>query len=152
MPFDWQPIETEADVERLLSAFGEFHDSCLREVHIWTEAHVREDLAFVDTSHLDTHLRVLFQRQWRDPTAIDLLFDELIEFHLAPTPENLGASITDATVFITDGVIYWADHWEWRPDSQIGDDITWVAARRMRWRDASTWMGDKLRYGPNPEG
>lgn len=151
MPFGWQSIETDADVERLLSAFGGFHDACLREAHIWSETYVNEDLSMACPSHLDTHVRLLFQRQWRNPTAIELLFDEVISFHLAPAPENYSNEIGDAALFILDNVIYWADDWQWRPGCDWQDESTWIAAQRLRWRDASTWMGEQLRYGPRLE-
>lgn len=152
MQSEWQRVETEADVERLLATFGEFHDACLREVHLWTETFVREDLTLVLHSHLDTHLRVLFQRQWRNPSAIELWFDQVVDFHLTPSAENLDKSIVDAALLVRDGIIYWADSYDWRPDHEDRDALTWFAARQLRWRDASPWMGELLRYGPGSGG
>jgi hypothetical protein len=100
-------------------------------------------------AHLDTHVRLLFQRQWREPTAIEMLFDEVVGFHLAPAPENYGADIWGATLFIQDGIIYWADDGQWRPDKRNREESTWIGARRLHWRDASEWMGEQLRYGPD---
>jgi hypothetical protein len=152
MPADWHRVQTDADVEQLLSTFGGFHDGCLREAHIWTETYVTEDLTMACPGHLDTHVRLLFQRQWRDPSAIELLFDQVIAFHLAPSPENYGSEIADAALLIQDGIIYWAESWQWRPEHPERDESTWIAAKQLRWRDASSWMGEQLRYGPGPEG
>src|SRR5215212_4141203 len=49
---EWCNVETAADVERLLSTFGEFHDGCLREVHIWTETSVDDDLTMTCPGYL----------------------------------------------------------------------------------------------------
>ena len=99
-------------------------------------------------AHLDTHVRLLFQRQWRHPSAVELLFDEVIAFHLAPAPENRPANIDEAKLFIDGGTIYWAADCSWQPESGDRDKMTWIAARRLRWRDASAWMGEPFRYGP----
>jgi hypothetical protein len=42
---EWQSVETEGDAERLRTVFGDFHDGCLREAHVWTETYVSEDLS-----------------------------------------------------------------------------------------------------------
>jgi hypothetical protein len=147
---EWQSVETEGDAARLRTVFGDFHDGCLREAHVWSETYVSEDLsmAFGYPCHLGTHVRLLFQRQWRNPSAIELLFDQVIGFHVVPPPENYGADIWGATLFLRDGIIYWSDNSQWRPDSGDRDESTWIGARRLRWRDASAWMGEELRYGP----
>ncbi len=150
---EWQIVETEGDAEHLLTVFGDFHDGCLREAHVWTETYVSEDfsMSLGYPCHLGTHVRLLFQRQWRNPSAIELLFDQVIGFHVVPPPENYGADIYSATLFVRDGVIYWSDDPQWRPDSSDRDENTWIGGLRLRWRDASAWMGDELRYGrPSP--
>ena len=148
MGCEWQTVETDADVEQLLSRFGGFHDGCLREVHIWTGTWVSEDRAMHFPPNLDTHVRVLFQRQWLDPSAVELLFDAVTGFFLSPANLN---DIYDAALFISEGTIYWADWCEWRPDCLDRDGCTWIAARKLYWRDASKWMGEQLRYGPGRE-
>ena len=144
----WIKIETEDDIDQLLHAFGRFHDGCLREAHIWTEHYVDEDLSMACTGNLDTHIRMLFQRQWKNPSAIELRFDQVIRFNLVPSPENCDSVIFDATLLLREGVIYWAEWRNWTPDSDDRDAITWVAAKGLFWRDASEWMGQRLRYGP----
>jgi hypothetical protein len=109
MPIDWQVVETSEDAERVLDLFGGFHDSCLREAHLWTETWVADDLSMACPGRLDTHVRMLFQRQFRAPSAIELLFDEVVAFHVAPSPEGYDSIIFDAALFIRGDLIYWAD-------------------------------------------
>ncbi len=148
MTLDWQGVSTPHDLEGLLRVFGGFHDSCLREAHIWTETWVAEDLSMGCPGHLDTSIRMLFQRQFRAPSAIELWFTEVVAFHLAPPPENYDSVISDAVLLKRDDLIYWADGGDWHPEHPHRDENTWIAAKRLRWRDASDWLGDKLRYGP----
>ena len=41
----WKEIKTEDDIEELLKSFGDFHDSCLRDLYISTREYVDEKLA-----------------------------------------------------------------------------------------------------------
>jgi hypothetical protein len=144
----WTKIETKDDIDQLLHAFGRFHDACLREAHIWTEHHVDEDMSMACPGNLDTHIRLLFQRQWRSPSAIELLFHQVVRFNLVPSPEGSDSIIFDATLLLQDGIFYWAEWRDWTPGSADRNAITWVAAKELLWRDASEWMGRQLRYGP----
>jgi hypothetical protein len=144
----WDKIESKADIDKLFDAFGGFHDSCLREAHVWTEHYVSDDFSMACNGRLDTHIRMLFQRQEAGTSAVELLFDEVVRFNLAPSPENYESIIFDATLLSRDDVIYWAEASGWSPDTTDRDSVTWVAAKRMSWRDASQWMGSHLKYGP----
>ena len=142
----WNRIATQADAEALLEQFGSFHDGCLREAHVWTGHWVAENLSMaVDPS---TSARLLIQRQFRPLSAIELLFERITRFNLAPAPENYENIIFNAALFVRDGLVYWADNGGWRPDSAQRDEYTWIAAQQAKWRDVSDWMGETLRYGP----
>ena len=145
---EWNPIASEADVERLLDVFGAFHDGCLREAHVWTETYVEDDLRMHFLGDVGTCVRILFQRQFRDPSAIELLFERVVAFHLRPAPPNYDSIIYDAAMSLVDGVYYWAESSDWSPTSPSRDSSTWIAAKTVSWRDASGWMGDALRFGP----
>jgi hypothetical protein len=145
----WTKVEIEEDIEKLLDAFGGFHDGCLREVHIWTGTFVNSDLMMACPVDLDTHIRMLFQRQGKDPSAIELLFDQVVRFNLTPSAENYDSIIYDASLLFQENIIYWADTSGWTPNSDGRDEVTWIAAKALSWRDASEWMGGELRYGPD---
>lgn len=46
--------------------------------------------------------------------------------------------------------VYWSPHANWSPDSPDAADFTFVAAKRLAWRDASQWMGESFRLGLGP--
>ena len=97
---------------------------------------------------LDTHVRLLIQRQFSAPSAIELLFDEVMGLNVAPSPDNYDSIIFEATLLLKEGVFYWADVGDWLPDQEDIIHTTWIAAQKLKWRDASEWMGGELRYGP----
>ena len=144
----WTEIHSQADLEGLMHTFGDFHDACLREMHLWAESYVGNDLSMSCPGHLDNHLRLLIQRQSSDPSAIELLFDEVRRINVVPSPDNYDSIIFDATLLLQAGVFYWADVGRWLPDQEDSMNATWIAANKLKWRNASEWMGEELRYGP----
>ena len=65
-----------------MGLFGNFHDSCVREVHVVTGHFVEEDL----TMRVDwrTTIHMLIQRQFRNPCAIELRFEEVVGLRMVP--------------------------------------------------------------------
>lgn len=146
----WTELKTKKDLYALMRAFGGFHDGCIREMHIWTKEYVRPDLGMVLPGGPNASVRMLAQRQWEDPSAIELLFEDVIDLHFYPTQENLDGMIFDASFILKRGVFYWAASSDWTLDCSFKDSVTWVAAKKVSWRDASDWMGEELRYHSNP--
>lgn len=92
-PMDWIEIKDSKDIENLLDKFGRFHDSCLKELFMWTESYVDENLSMGMSTELDTNVRILFQRQYHDPSAIEILFEGVTQFHVVPSPINYDSII-----------------------------------------------------------
>lgn len=88
---------------------------------------------------------MLLQRQWPNPSAIELLFQNIIAFHLFATERRYEANIYDGTLTLReDGTFFWANDW----GKEIPTEkTTWVTSRALSWRDVSDWMGPTLRYG-----
>jgi len=131
-----------------MEVFGDFHDACVREAHLWTDHWVSRDLAMGCSENLDNRIRVLVQRQFANPAAIELLFEEVTRFLLVPTPGGFCTIIFSATLAVRDGTIFWSPEGDWSPDSPHRDDCTWISAHRLRWREVD-WLGQELHYGPN---
>ena len=130
-----------------MSFFGNFHDSCVREIHAVTGHYVDDSLSM--TVDWRTTVHMLIQRQYRRFSAIELRFEEVIALRLSAPPPDCENIINDAAFFIRDGIIYWADDGTWTPESS--GEHTWVAAGKVYWRDASEWMGASLRYRTNAD-
>ncbi|GLC90145.1 hypothetical protein [Lysinibacillus piscis] len=143
----WIHVHNQADIEHLLQTFGYFHDGCLKELHMWADTYVNENLAMTVPSGLDTHVRMLFQRQFNNPSAIELLFEEVTGLHIHPSAENHDSIIYDAIVLQHEGHFYWANHYNWHPQTSSLHNIHWISAKKLKWREVSDWMGPQQRYG-----
>ncbi|PFR29471.1 hypothetical protein COK19_06325 [Bacillus cereus] len=141
----WNTIKTKEDIDKLLPLFGGFHDSCLKELYLWTDSCVDENFAMGMSS--GTNVRILFQRQYDNPSAIELLFEGATKFHLTPPPENHDSIIYDASLIFQNNLFYWADDSSWKPDQVTEYEVSWISAKSVKWRDVSSWMGDTMRYG-----
>ena len=147
----WKPILSPNDAEELMRLFGDFHDGCIREMHLQTGHWVSPELSMACTGALDTVLRILIQRQFRNPSAIEMLFEQVTRLNLVPSPENYDSIIFEATLIQHNGEWLWSPEQDWSPSDTERDQYSWVSARKLSWRDASQWMGRELRYGPRVE-
>jgi hypothetical protein len=97
--------------------------------------------------YLDNKIRFLIQRQFSDPSAIELVFEQVTRFNLVPSSDNHDSIITAATLLTHGGAVYWSPEGGWSPGRPDADAFTWVSARKLCWREVD-WLGEKLRYGP----
>ena len=141
---EWLELAEAADIADLMQRFGNFHDSCVREIHVATSHYVDQD----HRMHFDwrNSVQILVQRQFRNPSAIELRFDGVTGLHVSPPKPNCDSIIFDAAFFLREGVFYWAESSLLEPDDSSVGETMWVAARRVFWRDASDWLGPRLRY------
>ena len=152
----WKPIRSNAEARQFLELVGGFHDGCLRELRLATETWVGSSLSMSCPGHLDTSVRALLQRQDRNPSAVELSFESVEDVQVHPTPENADSIIAKAEITVADGRIEFV---AWflglplvsTPNSTAfarsgGESAIRLVARTLKWRDASDWMGDELRY------
>ncbi|HEY2491818.1 MAG TPA: hypothetical protein VGI33_02670 [Paenibacillus sp.] len=143
----WKSISTQEYIDRLMIDFGGFHDACLKELYMWTDHYVDSNLSMGVSDKLDHRIRVLFQRQWENPSAIEVLFEEVIKLSITPSSENYDSIIYGGTLIYKNGVFYWADDRNWSPEEKRNYEVNWIAARKVSWREVSHWMGEEQRYG-----
>lgn len=143
----WNEIKDIKDINDFMERFGWFSDSCLKELHLWTEHFVEKDLSMAISPNLDCKIKVLFQRQDTNPSAIEMLFEQVTRVNIIPSPENYDSIIFSATLISIDGTFYWADDEAWKPDDPSKYAVSWISSKKIKWRDVSEWMGAELRYG-----
>jgi hypothetical protein len=141
---EWNQINNKEDIKFLMNKFGGFHDSCLKELLLSTESFVDQNFAMAPNPN--TNVRVLLQRQNEDASAIELLFEEINKITIVPAPENCDSIILGATILYQDGLYFWANVDDWTPEEN-SDYVSWISAKSLKWRDVSSWMGEKMRYG-----
>jgi hypothetical protein len=138
----WTRLDSQAAADSLLTLTAGFHDSCVHEIHISTGRYVG---AFSSMSLMGNHdIHLLIQTQG-EPSALELRFVDVVSFGFA-RPDSDGV-ILDASLFLRDGVVYWADQTDFQPGFPRAE-TTWVAARGAFWREVSSWTGSTLRYRP----
>lgn len=144
---NWIEIKDTSDIEYLLERFGYFHDGCLREMYMWTGTYVNEDLSMEVPAELDTNVKLLFQRQYANPSAIEILFEGVTGIRIIPSPENYDSIIIDAVILKIEDNFYWADNDAWHPKENADNYSNWISAKQMKWREVNDWMGKQNRYG-----
>ena len=133
----WTEIKEQVDIDRLLELYGYFHDSCLRDIYISTREFIDEKLAM----HFDNKLTasLLFQRQFGQPTVIELKFEDIEQFNFRQFDTFTDPVICDATLMTTNGLFYWADFAGW----EIGDnDSIWISGKKLFWRQRPELIGN----------
>lgn len=140
---DWKEINSENDIDDLFTTFGGFHDGVLREMYLWNDYYINEDLSMNSGDGM-LNAKALFQRQWEKPSAIEMLFLGIYKINITSTPPDYWHMMFDASLIYKDGLYYWAEVGDW----DIGDNsVTWISSKNIRWRSVDGCLGSKLRYG-----
>jgi hypothetical protein len=148
---NWQSVSSDEDLASLLHEFGGFHDACLREIHVATDHYVTDALKMNVVGNLDTSAALIFQRQFRNPSAIEMRFTELTRLVLAPTAKGQDSIILSADLKRTD-----QDHFMLHVDMRKPSPVAGVRSellvvgQGLAWREVD-WLGPSLRYGNSVE-
>ena len=125
----WTEIIDQSDIDKLMNLYGNFHDSCIRDIYISTKEFVDEKCAMGFTNVLTASF--LFQRQFKNNKTLELKFEFVDQINYNPLKDNFTNVLYDATLKLHEGLFYWADDQEW----EIGDnDAVWVAGKKLFWR------------------
>lgn len=135
--FMWEEVKDQADIDKLLDNYGYFHDSCLRDIYITTKEFIDEKLAM----HFDNKLTasLLFQRQIRPLTVLELRFEDIVHFNFKPFDKDTNAVIYDVTLMKANGLFYWADFAGWKIDD---NDSIWISGKKLFWRSRPELIGN----------
>jgi len=145
----WQEIKTAEQASAFLKLFGHFHDGCIREAHLFTGHHVRSDLSMVVSGELDTSMKFLVQRQFKKPSCVELLFEQITRINIVPTDQNYDSIIYNSSISVEGGDITWIIEKVSTADRLEANVDTWVRAKKLSWREANQNIGSDLIYGCN---
>ena len=115
---------------------GYFHDGIIKEIHWVNRDFVNFNLGMKPYKLAEA--RILVQRQWRDPSAVEMTFTDVwrlnldtveLIFESAARMEQSSSSVGKPRQLLVLTM----------EDSEI-------AFSKMRWRDASDWMGETVRF------
>lgn len=141
----WNEITNEKDLNSFMDAIYGFHDSCLKEIKYISGAYVNEKLSMkpVNSQRI---LSMIIQRQFEDPSVIEMQFVGLKYLKLFPNDENYTCEILDATMILKEDRIYWCDCGG-LSEKDIGNYTgTTICASKVRWRAVNEYIGAKEIY------
>ncbi|MBE6756799.1 MAG: hypothetical protein E7555_10135 [Ruminococcaceae bacterium] len=144
----WHKISNEKELQDFMNEMWSFHDSCIKEMKYVSGAYVDGDLSMqaVNTKRC---LSVIIQRQAKENTTIEMVFEKLKFLKLFPCDEKYTCEIFGATMFFKDGYVYWCD------DDDVTDaDIdtfegTIICASALSWRSVENRIGNDEFYVGN---
>ena len=145
----WNEIQTPEDIEKLMSEYGGFHDSCIVSVSYESGAAVDNSGGMFDGSAEEHRVLMKLNSQWCLP--IELEFTGVRRCSIVGWQENYFCDISGAYLgFHTDLLgrtrddllIVWADSSSFDPSRNIdekviplsGNGCTYVVAEGLRWR------------------
>ena len=146
---DWKSISNEEESKELLRLFGEFHDACIKEAHMWTGHSIDESLSMTVVGGLDTSIKFVVQRQFRNPSCIELLFEEVTRINFVPSPENYDSIIYECNLGYENEQFYWVIDTSQEPSDLNANEDSWVRSKKLSWRIADDLLGSELHYGNN---
>ena len=141
----WNEIANDEDLSRFLDAMYGFHDSCLKEMKYISGAYINEDLSMFPVNEKRI-LSMIIQRQFEDPSVVEMQFAGLKYLKLAPNDENYTCEILDATMILKEDRIYWCDCGGLSEKDIENYPGTVICASKLRWRAADEYIGQNEIY------
>lgn len=139
----WNEINDEHDAQRFMTAVGEFHDSCIKEMHYVSGAYVNQNRAMHPVNDRRA-LRVVVQRQSQDNAVIEMEFQGVKHLNLMPADDAYTCEILDSTLRFGDNGIYWCDCGGVVDFDQYEGAM--VCATALRWRVLEHSLGEQELY------
>ncbi|MCS1350867.1 hypothetical protein [Mechercharimyces sp. CAU 1602] len=137
---DVKPLDCFVDVdsqEKLDDFFKlthNLHDGLIKEMHIINEAYVDSDLSM--SADFQYNLRILIQKQWKNPSAIEILLGNVSKLDLVES-NYLSNAFGE----------YKENKMNGKKTIKLDFDCNRITCSRMLYRDASNWMGRESRFG-----
>ena len=141
----WNDIANENDLKNFMDAMYGFHDSCIKEIKYISGAYVNEKLSMspVNSQRI---LSVIIQRQFENPSVVEMQFVWLKYLKLFPNDENYTCEILDATMIFKEDCIYWCDCGGLSVKDVESYTGTTICASKVRWRAVDEYIGPNEIY------
>lgn len=141
----WNEIANEKDLNSFMDTMYGFHDSCLKEIKYISGAYVNKNLGMLPVNK-QRILSIIIQRQFENPSVIEMQFMGLNHLKLFPNDENYTCEILDATMLLKDDCIYWCDCGGLSEEDIKNYTGTTICASKVRWRAADEYIGSDEVY------
>jgi len=115
----WNHIRTQEDADKFMELFYGFHDATL------------EKLVYDSGKYGGNRVKAVFENYcWFG--RVELYFEGLTDLHLSPYEEVYINEISDGTLLVTNGYVFWADKALETEDLNYEGD--YIRARSLKWR------------------
>lgn len=141
----WNEINNEIDLKSFIDMYCDFHDSCIKELRYISGAYVSNDLSMYPIND-QRILKLIIQRQLKNPSVIEMEFVGLKSFSMCPSDEKHTCEILDATMILKNNCVYWCDCGGVSEDELDSYEGTFICAEKVRWRVADEYIGPKEVY------
>lgn len=141
----WNEISNEKDLYSFMDNMYGFHDSCLKEIKYISGAYVNEKLGMYALNDQRV-LSVIIQRQFEDPSAVEMQFAGLKYLKLFPCDDDYTCEILDATMILKEDCVYWCDCGGLSEEDIESYTGTVICASKVRWRAVDEYIGPNEIY------
>lgn len=141
----WNEISNEKDLYSFMDTVCGFHDSCLKELKYISGAYVNEKLGMYALNDQRV-LSVIIQRQFEDPSAVEMQFAGLKYLKLFPCDDDYTCEILDATMILKEDCVYWCDCGGLSEEDIESYTGTVICASKVRWRAVDEYIGPNEIY------
>ena len=141
----WHEINSQGDLDSFMNMLWHFHDSCLKELKYISGAYVKNDLAMWPINEKRS-LRVIFQRQAKKSSVIEVEFLGLKRLSMIPADEKYTCEILGATMLLKKDCIYWCDENGLTEADFHTYEGTLICATKARWRVIDGYIGKEQVY------
>lgn len=138
----WMEISDENFLKNFMESVDFFHDSCIKELKYISGAYVDEELSMYPINDRRV-LNVIIQRQYEKNPMIEMEFSGLKYLKLFPVDEGYTCEISDSTMILKEGCIYWCDCGGLLEANLRDYAGTLICASKFRWRPIDKCMGKK---------
>ena len=138
----WKVVKSKSDIDYLNEIYDNFHDSYLNEICFHAGDLIQSENSNVTTA------RLLFEREWKNPSIIEIEFREVIQINIKPEGKNQFRDIIVSHLYFNNDIFFWSAH-DYEFHEKEKDNYTWIAAKFVRWRVRDNLLGCNRVYIKN---
>lgn len=136
----WTEVTTLEQLNDFLDTVGGFHDGIIKEIHWVNNDYVSPELRM--RCYQFASARMLVQRQKERPSAVEIQFENIEGLHIDTVQLATASSARSESRTMPYATA--------RNLLTLQIEQTEIVFEKLRWRDASDWMGPELRFTPQP--
>jgi hypothetical protein len=137
---EWENINTNDDIKKVMLLFDNFHDSCIKEISFKSGTYVDTDLSMVMVNKTVAH--IIFERTSNKTPGLEFMLEGIVKMSININPlESL--EIQEACFIKKENLLYWFDDLNGEKNK---DSCNWFSCQSIRWRERKDTLGEKYLF------